>query len=112
MAVSRDDYIIYGQKWPYDKELMVLVDDVDQYSRDREGDLMALVDGMNGEYIIIGKLLARFDEPTGIELNSYSLDDLKAMNREVTTFLHDLEVPGCNLKSAPPLSIHILTHWH
>ena len=112
MSVSRDEYIIYGQRWPYTKELMVLVDDVDQYSRDRIGDLIGLVDVMNGEYIIIGKILGKFEDPNGIELSSFSLNDLKELNREVTTFIHDLEVPGAGLKSAPPLSIHILTHWH
>ena len=109
---NRDEYVIYGQRWPYTKELMVLVDDYDQYSFDRPGDLMALVDVYSGEYIIIGKLLVKADPEEGLELNSYSTDELKDYNREIKTFLQDLEIPGWNLKSAPEFSIHILSHWH
>src|SRR5574343_398038 len=86
MGVDRHEYIIFGQKYEYTNELSDIIYDlgIDQYSKDDEGDFMALVDGMSGQYIIIGQLLAKSDEFEGFdEIKSYSSDELDEIKADI-----------------------------
>jgi hypothetical protein len=110
MSVSREEYVILGQLYEYTSELSDKVDHINQYNKDKVGDFMALVDGMNGDYIIIGMLLAVGDEYDGLsKVISFTSDELDEFKTEIVPEIAKLEIIGW---SSIPFKIHILTHWH
>ena len=66
MSTHIHEYLVYGIKLVYDEAFADQYEQHDQYHDSPEG-LLMLVDGMNGEYILIGKQLAMSedDDPLG-----------------------------------------------
>ena len=54
MGVSTNCYMVYGIKIDFDTEFLDYCDEHDLYNSDK---LDVIVDGMSGEYIIVGKVL-------------------------------------------------------
>lgn len=108
MGTSREEWVIYGQRYPYSQKLSDKVDNIDQYS-DNDDDFVALVDGMNGEYIIIGKVIEEGDEYEGIELSGHTIEDLEEYKQEVVPKIAQL---GIENWADVPFKIYFLSHWH
>lgn len=68
MGVDRTDFIVWGVKLPYDEWKTL---DTDDQTKDKITDgLMgfdAIIDGMNGKYIVIGKIIKTSDDYTGFD---------------------------------------------
>lgn len=67
MSVNTNQYIILGVKIPYPKESESLYENLTEYSDNgykpvkQKDSLTAIFDGMNGEYVFIGKVIVRSD---------------------------------------------------
>lgn len=76
MSVKMNNYVLFGRKFDYDKLRDTLGEDddrLDPYRDSHKGDanpkdgVTVLVDGMNGEYVFIGHVIAKSEEGQGFE---------------------------------------------
>lgn len=77
MGITRQDYIIYGWKLPYDSELDIFSDKFLPYVEGHPGMKYTLVsDDMGGDYQVFGRLIKNADDDGWgfVDLNSNSCD--------------------------------------
>lgn len=115
MSVNENHYVIVGIKMSYDdyaikyntEENYDVHEDYMNRRKQKAGEMVVVVDGMSGEYAIIGKLIAKSREsyegiPT-TEINKKVFNDKKLKKELVETF-------GFN-KDDLNINIHVFTHY-
>jgi hypothetical protein len=113
MGVDREDYIIYGYKFPayIDKDGKKWYWDdekYEEYSDADEGEMIFIVDGMNGEYAVFGKLIQKADEFEGLSMEV--LEEPETDEQEKLINLAE-ELFGEHTTIGAPSYI-VFTHWH
>ena len=116
MGVNRDDYVIFGWKLPDNFKTddgvdfeEAMADDWEMYDRimeDCDEEYEFIRDGMNGEYIVFGKVLAYGEEYEGlgftvVETDNLYIDALKKKVKKVLNYTPDTEP-----------KVIAFTHWH
>lgn len=110
MGVSRSDWVVIGVDIGmehYDDENS---DFFDQYAmQSGEGDITFLIDGMSGDYFIVGEVVAHGDEYDGFGITEIPLENserFKQIADDVLSFIKiKFDVPNIEPK------IIVLTHW-
>jgi hypothetical protein len=110
MGVQRTDYIMVGVKLSYTEEWADKVEDYTNYSRNSEriktSGLTAVTDGMNGEYIFIGKVLHTDSIDNGFpvfDCSEIRTKDIKETQKKIFKYF--------NMENAP-VKLYVFTHWH
>jgi hypothetical protein len=82
MGVKATHYVTYGLKLPFKffseeqrEELYDLYDDNAYKEKITHEDISVISDGMGGEYLFIGKILAKGSESNGLEFTEISLSE-------------------------------------
>lgn len=111
MSVNQDHYVIYGTKFNYEdfKHLGDKLNEFEEKINDDSSNMILLVDGMNGEYVIFGKKLQKGEEYEGLELCSFSIEDLNLYEVEVKKAFVTY---GLNQFLKENHKLIVLTHWH
>ena len=109
MGVNRSDWMVVGVDLGYDKVDEENYEYYDTYAqRDEEGEITFLIDGMHGDYFIVGEvILAEKDEREGfglVELD-FNDEDIKESKENVRAFIKK----EFNIDVEPKLLV--LTHW-
>lgn len=110
MGVDRSDYIIYGWKLPADflKPVHPYDEQYLQYVEGRPGESFSMVyDGMSGEYLAFGYLIAHSDEYNGFDFHEIDVSQLPHPDQIKSKFV---EVFGKHPESDP--KVLVFTHWH
>lgn len=113
MGVRRSDYVIVGANIGYDKanfededfELLY-----EERRKPQENDILYLLDGMSGEYFIVGIPLVWTDDYDGLgyhefEINKYD-QDLDRVKDKVNDYIEVLFGVKADSK------LIVMTHWH
>ncbi|MER2008506.1 MAG: hypothetical protein ABS939_13735 [Psychrobacillus sp.] len=111
MGVERSDWIVVGVDIGmkhYDDENYEYFD---QYAeRNRLGDITFLIDGMSGQYFIVGEVLLHADAYNGFGLSEFPLietDELKESSERVLNFVK----MNFEMEKHPEPKLIVLTHW-
>lgn len=68
MGVDRSDYLVYGWKFPYDRDVIDVYYDEDLCEKlESQNEYVFVTDGMMGEYMVFGKLLSYSGDYEGWE---------------------------------------------
>jgi len=109
MGVSRSDWIVVGADLGYGMVDEENYDYYDKYSkRNNEGEITFLIDGMSGQYFIVGEVvLADTEGYQGFELTEllFKDDDIEEAKENVRAFIKT----AFNVEVEPKLLV--LTHW-
>ncbi|MNJ90250.1 hypothetical protein D3C87_78450 [compost metagenome] len=103
MGTQRKDYVILGANIGYDNFNEDMFENFQ-----KQDDFIYLMDGMNGEYLIVGKVLATGDEFEGfVEIYEYDLDskEIKKLSESVKIMIKE----NFDLDKEP--KIIVLTQW-
>ena len=107
MGVNQTHYVILGIRVPFlEREDLEDFHDNEYKSEVTSQGLFTLVaDGMDGEYIVMGKVLAKGLEHEGISFTTYEYDEdeSKEIGEQVCSIL------GIKFQAA---TLHAFTHWH
>lgn len=108
MSTERTDYIIYG----FDISNADMTAEL--YNKlENQNQLEFLVDGMGGEYNILGFVIGKFEEFEGVSLTSIRInenDKYRSMEKKLELILTKLDEKWIFHSMLP--EIHIVTHWH
>ena len=64
MGVDVDFYVVHGRKVPFDNDFLEAYDD--DYTKNGRGNTVeVIIDGMMGDYIVVGEVQCRFGEYEG-----------------------------------------------
>ncbi|WP_310876928.1 hypothetical protein [Priestia megaterium] len=109
MGVNRSDWMVVGVDLGYDKIDDDNWDYYDTYSqRNKEGEMTFLIDGMHGDYFIVGEvILGETDEKEGFGLTELDFNDsdIEESKENVRAFIKK----EFNIDVEPKLLV--LTHW-
>lgn len=108
MGTRREEFVILGANIPKDKFEDSFYDDYKQYFTKKIGETVYLYDGMNGEYFIVGEILARGDEYDGFQKTLFiNLKDSKieTLKNKIQNLIKE------NFKIDVEPQIIVLTHW-
>ena len=110
MGTSRDTYLVWGWKLDYDK-LEALPSEKQDEIYDREakvGQVSTIVDGMGGEYIVVGDVVACLDEyGEGLDFIDFSRLNPPEVKRDE---MYDA-VKALEPQPGEP-SFLLFNHWH
>jgi len=114
MGTTRTDYVMLAVKLPFDAidpELDILYEYNDngyEQKVTKHNGLTSVSDGMNGEYIFIGRVIAKVIESSGEGLPIVDCLDYSPEEAEQIRYrMKDLF--GID---APPASVYAFSHWH
>lgn len=109
MGVSSEVYFMVGvdiNDRTSDELIEKLEDDGLIKYKTQSGQLHCLLDGMNGQYTIIGEVVAVGDEYEGICLTSFSVEEFNFVSQRVKYHLSE----KYNIEDDP--KVYIVTHFH
>lgn len=118
MSTSVNTYVLLGVLLDYQQVHKLLGDDpgeqleplCDKADDGKVGDFVCLYDGMNGDYVALGRLLARGDEDSGghldapVQVDMPAPSDLDDINRAILNAIPNL----------PPFTVKtlVICHYH
>jgi hypothetical protein len=111
MGVNRSDWIVVGVDIGmehYDDENYEYFD---QYSEQNKlGDMTFLIDGMSGEYFIVGEVLLHADAYDGFKVNGFPITETSEFNEAAERVLSFIKA-NFMLDKEPEPKLIVLTHW-
>lgn len=88
MGVRRTDWILIGANIGFNHYDDENTDFFDTYNmQSHKGDITFLIDGMSGEYFVVGEVIARGDEYDGFGITEISSDSFQEAVERVEAFL-------------------------
>lgn len=106
MGVSRCDYIIIGVRKDFDDVSVEDYADLDDNQYDNDFDpekIYMIADGMNGNYVLFGRILQKSPDGEGLEL--VRADDLDDDKVAVANQLKEMKISG-------EVGIWVVSHFH
>lgn len=110
MSVRRNDYVVVGVKLPWSDDVYGLLEN-DHYDNGYKPEitehngLTMIADGMDGKYIIVGKVLAKSMDYDGLPMTECRATDI--MRCKVKTAVRET----LNIDD-PEVRVWAFTHWH
>lgn len=110
MSTVCTHYVIYGARVDFDSDLSEkledYIDDPHSDSTNPKDRLTALIDGMNGEYIILGEVLAKAGQEGFeqiVDVDEYGMADRGEAQRRVRDVLGYFD--------AMEYGVYVVSHW-
>lgn len=114
MSTSTQQYIIQGVRIPYKNDTYELYEDyIDDLRTDlitHHNGLRVLYDGRNGEYIVIGRIIAKSARYETID-GPFRIPDIDVTQAEMVAALINSNFPGHDIDPLVDISTWFVTHY-
>lgn len=109
MSMNRSDWVVIGVDIGIEHD--DYSDFIDQYAgQNKVGDMTFLIDGMRGDYFIVGEVVAYGDEYEGFGVTEMPIDNSEKF-KEIASNVMSFVKMNFMMDEYPEPKLIVLTHW-